>query len=972
MEYSSQRVNNRPGKDSPIFRNIIPLLVLAIFSMGLSGQFYEYGQDPATIRWNHFSSEHYQVIYPRGLDSLAMNFADNMEYYYPFQAEVLDHKHGKLPLVFHNESSFSNGVFVWAPKRLEVFTNPDPNGYAQDWMTQLALHEGRHAVQISKLNQGVGKTLSVIAGEQAVGLLSGLLPLWYLEGDAVDAETRFSYTGRGRLPSFEMGMKAILLEQEQRYNFSKAILGSYRDHVPNHYELGYLMVRFGRRTYGDSFWTDMEDFVARKPFLVVPSWFAMRKYGVKSKRELYQSTLDLYEDHWKGTFSKRDPVPVRNWSEPGQKHYTSYRFPQWIGDTLLIALKEGIDQIPEFVTIGLDGTEKRVFRPGFMNSGRFSYSSGLIVWDEWVPDIRWSNRNFSQIRVFNLEENRVRNLGSGTRYYSPAISKGGEHIVAIEQQTDYSFHLVILDMEGNLKHSVRAPGNQFIQHPHWMEEDSAIVVTLTGKSGKYLYKYSMDRETWSEIFNSGYEDISHPVVKDKQIFFSATFSGIDNIYRFNLENQQLYRVSSAHFGAFEPGINPGSGSLSYADYHADGYRAVTQTVEEEYMVEIPEGEYAAEQLDSDPTPGERTIIDGAAHTVPGTYTPKPYRKLFHAVNIHSWLPLYFDYMNPEAALNPEDLPVSLGATLLTQNLLSTITGMVGYEYRDKMHFLHSGVILKGRIPVIDLGLNVGGLPLVHKIDAADNVPVNPDRFTFTSTCYIPLRLNTGKYITRLQPLIGYSYSTDIFPNENRTGYETGLHRFVTRFNFSSYLRMGRKDILPRLGITAFATYRNAPFNAFNFGSLSIAGGAIYLPGLLKHQTIRLRHVVQVQHPERYLFNNDISLPRGMVDILGLEMKLYSADYSFPVAYPDFNIGPVIYITRIRGNLWADYLAGRDILIREPQQELTDKNYYSVGADILADLHFLRIFFPVSIGGRLAWLPQTGEWKPEFLFTVDLF
>ncbi|MDA3824182.1 MAG: hypothetical protein PF450_16435, partial [Bacteroidales bacterium] len=178
------------------------------------GQFYEFGQDAGTIRWNHFSSNHYQLIYPQGRDSLAMVFADKLEYFYPHQARALNHDHQKMPVIFHNESSFSNGVFVWAPKRLEVFTNPDPNGYPQDWMTQLALHEGRHAVQVSKLWQGWGKGFSIIAGEQAVGLLTGFLPVWYLEGDAVDAETRFSNSGRGRLPSFEMGMKAILLEKK--------------------------------------------------------------------------------------------------------------------------------------------------------------------------------------------------------------------------------------------------------------------------------------------------------------------------------------------------------------------------------------------------------------------------------------------------------------------------------------------------------------------------------------------------------------------------------------------------------------------------------------------------------------------------------------------------------------------------------------------------------------------------------------
>ena len=104
-------------------------ILLLFLTAGLNAQFYEYGQDAASLKWNHFSSEHYELIYPKGLDSLAMNFAGKLEYFYPFQAKKLQYEHREMPVVIHNESSFSNGVFVWAPKRLEVFSNPDPNGY---------------------------------------------------------------------------------------------------------------------------------------------------------------------------------------------------------------------------------------------------------------------------------------------------------------------------------------------------------------------------------------------------------------------------------------------------------------------------------------------------------------------------------------------------------------------------------------------------------------------------------------------------------------------------------------------------------------------------------------------------------------------------------------------------------------------------------------------------------------------------
>jgi len=699
----------------------------------------------------------------------------------------------------------------------------------------------------------------------------------------------------------------------------------------------------------------------------------MRQYGVKSKKELYHAALDLYRDHWKASFDQREPDSVKNWSNIPDRHYTSYRFPQWLNDTVVIALKTGIDQIPEFVKIDADGGEQRVFRPGYLNSGRFSAGKGVIVWDEWVPDIRWSNRNFSVIRLFDMELGVIKNLGSKTRYYAPAMSKGGDRIAVVEQRTDHTFHLVILDLEGEPVHTAATPGNLFIQHPQWMDQDSALVVVVNDESGKYLYQYTPGERRWSPLFHAGYNDISYPVVDQGSIYFSSSYVGIDNIYMHDPHQGVFYRITTALFGAFDPAVD--QDYLLFADYHADGYRVVSKPLSVNQDHKVDKRFNATflfnEQIDAEPTPKERSIIEGAMHLEKGDYRPGRYRKLLHAVNIHSWLPLWFDYMNPEAALTPERFPVGPGFTLLSQNLLSTVTGALGYEYREGMHLLHGGARLQGRFPVFDISMQYGGLPQVYRINDSDDPPVQPNRFTFVTNTFVPLRLNTGKYITYLQPLLSYSYTSDLFPNENRSAYETGTHRLLYRMYASSYLRMGRKDILPRLGVSVRAGYRHAPVNKHNFGDQHFFGTTLYLPGILKHQTIRFNFSIEKQDPERYLFANEISLPRGTMDIVGLEMKKFSVDYHFPLLYPDLNIEPVLYIKRVRGNIWGDYLQGRDILVSEPDPALEDRDYYSYGADLLFDVHLLRFMFPFSLGARIAYLPASDEWKPEFLFTIDI-
>jgi hypothetical protein len=107
-----------------------------------------------------------------------------------------------------------NGYVTWAPLRMELVATPPQDSYAEDWISQLSLHEYRHAVQISQLDQGFTGALSVLSGEIGPGGISSLVPSWFYEGDAVANETWNSQSGRGRVPGFEMPLRTLLLSDK--------------------------------------------------------------------------------------------------------------------------------------------------------------------------------------------------------------------------------------------------------------------------------------------------------------------------------------------------------------------------------------------------------------------------------------------------------------------------------------------------------------------------------------------------------------------------------------------------------------------------------------------------------------------------------------------------------------------------------------------------------------------------------------
>ena len=182
---------------------LLLIFVFLIFSQFVFSQFYETGQDPASVKYNYINTEHFKIIYPIELENKAQEIANKVEFIYPIVSKSLDHYPSKIPILIHNSTVQSNGFVVWAPKRIELYLSSILDDYNEDYLNYLLVHEFRHVVQTDKINKGFSKVLSYFFGQGATGAILGLYaPLWFLEGDAV-VSARDKHTVRHR---FEDGL----------------------------------------------------------------------------------------------------------------------------------------------------------------------------------------------------------------------------------------------------------------------------------------------------------------------------------------------------------------------------------------------------------------------------------------------------------------------------------------------------------------------------------------------------------------------------------------------------------------------------------------------------------------------------------------------------------------------------------------------------------------------------------------------
>ena len=237
---------------------ILPLLLLLLLipSQRASAQYYLTGGAPSSTRWSSISGEHFDVIYPRETDSLARNYLFLFEKYRDATLAGLHIETPRVPIILHPYDMYSNGSVIWAPKRMELYTTPPGDAlYALDWPTQLAVHEGRHVGQMAHYTKGIYKVLSVLTGEQSIGVGVGLYPTKVLlEGDAVQSETDLTEAGRGRDPEFTKYFRAAFLDGDFR-NYFAWRYGSYRNYTPSKYVFGYLMTSTMRSNSGNYFTT---------------------------------------------------------------------------------------------------------------------------------------------------------------------------------------------------------------------------------------------------------------------------------------------------------------------------------------------------------------------------------------------------------------------------------------------------------------------------------------------------------------------------------------------------------------------------------------------------------------------------------------------------------------------------------------------------------------------------------------------
>ena len=957
------------------------VLLSFILANVANAQFFQTGQDPSQIRWQQITTDKFQIIYPEEFDKEAQRLTFVLSKVYEYGSKTMNFSPRKISVVLHTRTVKSNGLVAWAPKRIELFTTPHQQIYAQDWLEQLALHEFRHVVQLDKIQSELPFLLKLILGEQAAAIVTGAyLPFWFLEGDAVVTETALSNTGRGRMAAFSMEYRAQLTEKG-KYSFDKAFLGSYKDFVPDHYKLGYWMVGKSREKYGAQIWSDVVHKIGNQPFSITPLNSVLKKETGMNSKQLYNQIFDDQKTDWQKDLSLQSTTSNTVVS-PSIKNYTDYLYPEFYKDSFIVAYRTSIDDIGRFVLISPDKTEKVIYTPGTVFEESVSMKDQLIIWAERRADIRWSHADRSVILVYNIETKTKHEIMSENKLFSPVISPDFKSFAAVEVDPGNHFFLSIFDINsGKLLERFHTDDNQYFFTPCWDEKGEKLYLVSLSTQGKYLGSFDIQSKYFQEITPKTFGNLKNPVFTNNQIIFSADFSGTDHLYSVDPDSHQIFRIHEAKFGADYPSAVNSKHQILFSNYSASGYQLSTVNLNDKSNQQKVTGISLKPNQLADNLAAQENGIPDFSNNDSIKYASKKYSKLGHLFNFHSWAPAYIDINSYE---------IRPGASVFSQNKLGTAETRLGYDYNitDRTGNFSAAFNYSGWFPEINAELAYGdGAANYYSIKNTTNQSnevINSDttiqRYTWNELTAnfdirLPLNLSKGKYSTVIFPEIKYGFSNVInSATSPKEFYSGSYHALTYRLYYYHLLSQSGQNIMPRWGQQFDVIFRHTPFPGNNLGSLSGIQSVLYFPGLTKNDGIKIYQGYQEKiFNKNHNFSNFVRFPRGFQGIQNNKMYSLAADYRIPLAYPDMSIGKLLYLKRIKASLFYDYAwLSAPILDRN---KIIIPNHYqlemnSFGLELTSDVHVLRFFAPIDLGVRSIYLPASESFRFELLFSID--
>ena len=904
----------------------LPFLLLAAFTTHAQ----RFGGNPPSLKWRQVNNPAAKVIFPRGLDSVAMQVAGIVQQLNGTTQSSIGALQRPVSIVLHNETTIANAYVGLGPFRSEFYLTPEQNSFALGslpWYQQLAIHEFRHVQQYNNFNVGLSKVFRVLFGEEGQALANSLvIPDWFFEGDAVYNETNVSWQGRGRMPFFFNDYRSLWMAGKN-YSWMKLRNGSYRDFVPDHYHLGYMMTAYGREKWGNDFWKKVTHDAAAYKGLFYPLQKAVRAHSGESYQQFRKEAFDY--------FRSSTAVTAGDERQAGGHFLADEEFPAFLNDSMIVYMKSSYRQRPRF-TVRTAGNETKLRVRDISIDNHFSYRNGKIVYASYRPGLRWSWKEYSDLQLLDVQTGTERTLTNHTRYFSPDISEDGAQVVAVQVNPDGTNRLQLLDANsGVVTGSIPNPGNLFFTYPKFSPSGKIISAVRSPEGEMSLALSDAVAGTTSYLLPFSRNVIGFPFVQHDTVYFSASYAKYDRLFAYDLQQKKLFQLQhpllETATGKYAPSAS--AGSLLWSDFTVRGYQ----------VRQVSKGDIMWKEI-AVPSPGRSTTdfgVDSVNKNPAGDFGPfgngvvATYNKSYRLLNFHSLEPLADD-------------PV-YSFSLVGENVLNTLQSELFFNYNRNERYKQLGfnATYGGLFPYLSGGLTqtFDRRALYH------GRRIYWNESELRGGLSVPLNFSKGRNSTSMRVGADYVFNRPQFRGAYKDSLGNRSYGYVSSYLvFTNQIQKARQQIYPRFAQSLTLSLRNAVSNYT--ANQFLASAYLYLPGAFATHSLVLNAAFQQRDTlQQRIFSNGLPFSRGYSSENLRRMAKWGANYHFPLLYPDAGFANIFYLLRVRANLFYDHTYLRDFYRdRRPFKA----SLRSAGTEIFFDTRWWNQL-PINFGLRYSYL-----------------
>ena len=911
-------------------------------------------QSSPSLKWHSIENDFVRVIYPESIQPESVYIANLVEHY----SQVVGKTYGiakprLFNLVIRSEMGSPNGYVTLAPRRSEWFASSMfiPFVGTTEWYQTLAIHEYRHVNQFDHFNTGGTRVLYYLMGETGWQLAAGLtLPSWYLEGDAVWSETKYTDGGRGRSPRFISRLKALVLS-DKIPTYDQFLSGTYQTNVPNQYVYGYALVSYAVHKFGDDVWEKITRNTAIFPY---PTRFYTSFETVTGQNfaAFYNEAMQDLRTKW-----STDKFTDSKWIE-----YRENSSPIKSSDSLYY-VKKTLDTHAQLMRETNQKSEVVLEFPYNRELQVIDVRGDRAIYNEFLPDARFAHKGSSDLILADLKTGKTQKITNKERIYNPRFNLAGNKIVAVQFDANQAWSISEFDLTGQRLNHFTLPEGK-VAEVYYLDDETLVVLVNNKTGNKFIGTVDLKSQKLTKILIPASRNLINSIFvdKNKSVFFEAQYKGANEIFKLSAD-QTLSQCTKSKLGSYSPFSDGENLYLSEEDINGSVIRssslsnctalAVKDIVDFNYL-----GDTASDAYNKFPVQAlanQESLMTNNQNK----YQPKEYGDFDSSLYIpHSW---------------GLTLGRGQGLGFKSDNYLRTLgaSGFLGKDAEEGAAFTELNFDIKKYYPIFRLQLENRNRD-VEDFSTANTVEWEEKAAGIAAVVPYIKKQGLNNFALTLKLEASYLDTSNYMLNEVSTGTDTNYF-----YKMGSGLGLiwsedakSRSIIAPWL-VSYNVEHENADSKRDSSTSSyrTLHKAQINTPAFSDNDGLMFTFDEQKQKDNfltyRFLPSSSAisyAFSRGFDYKDVSYFQKVTGNYVFPITYPDQNLGRWIYANRIYSTVFFD-----STFVRLPTENKTLNSY---GAELLLDSKVLS-FLPMTFGGRVLQKLDDHKVKTEFFLATDI-